>query len=101
MAARAKERFQDLFYSHGKIPTGSVTEYFEEVSRNKISLVGEVLVPFTLREKMAYYADGKYGNENPEPNSLTVVGEGIIAATGKTNFNKYDNDGNGMVGGNH
>lgn len=100
MAAGAEQRFQDLFFSHGKIPTGSVTEYFEEVSRGKISLVGDILGPITLREKMAYYADGKYGYENLQPNTMTIAGEAIIAATGKTNFNKYDNDGNGMVGGN-
>ena len=97
MGAGAKERFQNLFFSTGKIATGSVNEYYQEVSRGKISLAGEALGPFTLSHNKAYYANGKYGREWPEPNSVTMADEAVTAATGKTNFNKYDNDGNGMV----
>jgi immune inhibitor A len=54
------ERTQDLWFSTGgKIPTGSVTEYYSEVSNNAISLTGEVIGPFTLKEKMAYYANNR------------------------------------------
>ena len=97
MADGAKERFQDLFFSTGKIPTGSVHEYYQEVSKGKISLDGEVLGPFTLSHDKAYYANGNYGRGWPEPNSMTMADEAVTAATGKTNFNKYDNDGNGLV----
>ena len=97
MGAGAKERFQNLFFSTGKIPTGSVNEYYKEVSRGKISLAGEVLGPFTLSRNKAYYANGNSGRGWPEPNSVTMAEEAVTAATGKTNFNKYDNDGNGMV----
>ena len=97
MGAGAKERFQNLFFSTKKISTGSVNEYYQEVSRGKISLAGEVLGPYTLSHNMAYYANGNYGRGWPEPNSMTMADEAVTAATGKTNFNKYDNDGNGMV----
>ena len=97
MGAGAKQRFQDLFFSTGKIPTGSVNEYYQEVSKGKISLAGEVIGPFTLSHEMKYYANGKYGRDWPEPNSVTMAEEAVTAATGKTNFNKYDNDGNGYV----
>lgn len=97
MGAGAKERFEDLFFSTGKISTGSVNEYYKEVSRGKISLAGEALGPFTLSHNMAYYANGNYGRDWPEPNSVTMADEAVTAATGMTNFNKYDNDGNGMV----
>lgn len=97
MGPAAKERFQDLFFSTGKIATGSVNEYYREVSGGKISLDGEVLGPYTISHEMAYYANGNHGMGWPEPNSMTMADEAVTAATGKTNFNKYDNDGNGMV----
>jgi immune inhibitor A len=57
MSAGAKQRFEDLWFSTGKIPTGSVTEYYQEVSNGKISLTGEVVGPFTLSQNQAYYAN--------------------------------------------
>ena len=98
MGAQAKERFKNLFFSEGKIPTGSVNEYYKEVSHGKISLVGDVIGPFTLSREKAFYANGKFGKDWPEPNSVTMAEEAVTAATGKINFNKYDNDKNGMVG---
>lgn len=54
------ERTHDLWFStEKKIPTGSVTEYYSEVSNNAISLTGEVIGPFTLKEKMAHYANDR------------------------------------------
>ena len=40
------QHFQDLFFSTGKLPHGSVTEYFKEVSGGKITITGEVVGPF-------------------------------------------------------
>lgn len=53
------ERTQDLWFSRGKIPTGSVSEYYSEVSNNAISLTGDVVGPFTLKKDMAYYANDR------------------------------------------
>lgn len=97
MGAGAKQRFQDLFFSKGKIRTGSVTEYYQEVSHNKISLTGEVVGPFTLSENMAYYANGQTGQSSTEPNSRTMANEALTAADGSINFKPYDNDENGYV----
>ncbi|KAF2201430.1 M6 metalloprotease [Delitschia confertaspora ATCC 74209] len=97
MAAGAIERFQDLFFSTGKIPTGSVTEYYSEVSRGHISFTGEVVGPFTLSHDMGHYANGNFGRGWPEPNSQTMAAEALEAARGKLNFKPYDNDGNGYV----
>ena len=97
MAPGAVERFQKLFFSTGEIPTGSVSEYYQEVSNGNVSLAGEVLGPFQLAHDMAHYAHGFYGRDWPEPNSQTRADEAVTLATGKTNFNKYDNDGNGLV----
>ncbi|ORY55878.1 M6 family metalloprotease domain-containing protein, partial [Pseudomassariella vexata] len=97
MGAGAKQRFENLFFSTGKIPTGSVNEYYKEASGGKISLAGEVIGPYTLSHDMAYYANGQSGMAWPEPNAMTMADEAVTAAVGKVNFNKYDNDKNGMI----
>jgi immune inhibitor A len=97
MAVGAKERFEELFFSTRKLPTGSVKEYYEEVSGGKISLAGEVIGPFTLSHNKAYYANEGYGTTLNPPNSKTMANEAVTAAMGKINFNNYDNDGNGYI----
>ncbi|KAF9701347.1 hypothetical protein EKO04_000310 [Ascochyta lentis] len=94
------ERTQDLWFSTGgKIPTGSVTEFYSEVSNNAISMTGEVIGPFTLKENMSYYANNQSGMGWPEPNSQTMADEAFQAAKkdAKIDFKPYDNDGNGYV----
>jgi immune inhibitor A len=57
MAPGTKGRMQDLFFSTGKIPTGSVTEYYSEVSNKKVTFSGEVVGPYTLNHNLAYYTN--------------------------------------------
>ncbi|KAG9204786.1 hypothetical protein G6514_010017 [Epicoccum nigrum] len=91
------ERTKELWFSTGKLPTGSVTEYYSEVSNNAVSLTGEVVGPFTLKEKMAYYANGQSGRSWPGPNSQTLADEAFQAMKDTTDLKPYDNDGNGYV----
>ncbi|KAF2243358.1 M6 metalloprotease [Trematosphaeria pertusa] len=97
MAAGAKERMQDLFFSNGKLATGSVTEYYSEVSNKKVSFSGEVVGPFTLSKKMAQYANNDFGFGDVMPNSRTMADEAFEAAKSSVNWGPYDNDGNGYV----
>jgi immune inhibitor A len=48
MGDNAAQHFKDLFFSTGKIDTGSVSEYYNEVSGGKISLSGEVVGPLRM-----------------------------------------------------
>jgi immune inhibitor A len=62
MAPGTKERMQDLWFSTDrKVPTGSVHEYYTEVSNEAISFAGEVVGPFTLGKDMAYYGNKGVG----------------------------------------
>ena len=99
MKAGASDRLRQLFFSRGEVPTGSVNEYFSEVSNGKISMDGEVLGPYTLNQHKAYYAHGCSGfpSRCPEPNSKSLAFEAIMHAVGKTNFSKFDNDKGGAV----
>jgi hypothetical protein len=40
---RSKAHFEELFFSTGKLPHGSVREYFSEVSSGNVTIAGEVI----------------------------------------------------------
>ena len=89
--------FKDLFFSTRKIPTGSVREYFTEVSHGLLTLAGEVVGPYRLPRTLATYAGGKAGTDNPEPNARTMARDAAALSNPHVNFAPFDNDGNGFV----
>jgi immune inhibitor A len=89
--------FKDLFFSTGKIATGSVREYFTEVTGGLLTLAGEVVGPYRLPRTLAQYTGGKSGTDNPEPNARTMARDAAIRANADVDFAPYDNDGNGFV----
>ena len=91
------DHFRDLFFSTGKIPTGSVREYFNEVAHGLLTLDGEVVGPYRLPRTLSQYAGGKAGTDNPEPNARTMARDAAVLANADVNFAPYDNDGNGFV----
>ncbi|QDA61178.1 M6 family metalloprotease domain-containing protein [Hymenobacter jejuensis] len=91
------KHFSDLFFSLGVIGTGSVREYYREVSHNIIDIQGEVVGPVTLSHPMSYYAHGASGTGGTLPNARTMAQEAAQLANPTTNFGVYDNDGDGYV----
>lgn len=91
------DHFRELFFSTGKIPTGSVREYFAEVAHGLLTLDGEVVGPYRLPRTLAQYAGGKAGTDNPVPNARTMAKDAAVLANADVNFAPYDNDGNGFV----
>ncbi len=45
-----KQYFADLFFSTGKIATGSVKEYFKDVTGNKVNIAGQVVGPYSAAQ---------------------------------------------------
>lgn len=95
--AGAAQRFQDLFFSTGVIATGSVKEFFTDVTNGFVSIVGEVVGPFTMPDTMANYAGGASGTGNTVPNARDMARDAAVAANPLVNFGPYDNDGDGFV----
>jgi immune inhibitor A len=93
------QHFQDLFFSSGVLPQGSVAEYFSEVTGGMVDLVGEVAGPFRLKRKLAWYANGNFGIGRPTgtPRAQHMARDAATAADPTVDFQPYDNDGNGLV----
>jgi immune inhibitor A len=91
------ERFQELFFSEGTMETGSVRDYYREVTRGLIDIQGEVVGPFELPEDLATYADGDSGMQPALPNARTMARHAAEASNPTVDFGPFDNDGNGFV----
>ncbi|MBE9636911.1 M6 family metalloprotease domain-containing protein [Salipiger mangrovisoli] len=93
----AAQRFKDLFFSTGEIATGSVKEYFADVTNGAINIIGEVAGPFTMPDTLAHYSNGQSGTGSTTPNARDMARDAATAANPTVNFGPYDNDGDGFV----
>ncbi len=89
--------FEELFFSTGVLPNGSVTEYFHEVSNGLVEIVGEIAGPYTLPRTMAEYANGESGTGQVQPNARTMARDAAEAADVDVDFTPFDNEGDGFV----
>jgi immune inhibitor A len=95
--ARPAAHFKDLFFSTGRtIPTGSVNEYYHEVSRALVSLSGDVIGPYTLSQPASYYANAASGRGMSAPNMQTMAEEAVGLVAPRA-YRSYDNDNDGFV----
>lgn len=92
-----KKHYQDLFFSEGVVETGSVREYFTEVTNGKVKIAGEVVGPYQLPKTKAAYAHGESGTGDALPNARTMAADAAKAANTAVDFSKYDNDHDGYV----
>jgi immune inhibitor A len=78
----------------GANPTGSFTDYYEEISYGQTVVIGEVYGPYTLPQTNATYTFGNYGLP-----AIQFVEDAVAAADPFVDFSQYDNDGDGDVEG--
>ena len=95
--AQPQQHYRDLFFSTGQIPTGSVREYYREVTHGLVDIQGDVAGPFRLPLTLAQYAHGAAGTGGAAPNAQTMARDAAAAANPTVNFSPFDNDGNGFV----
>jgi immune inhibitor A len=92
-----RRHYEDLFFSMGMVPTGSVREYFREVSAGLVDIQGEVVGPLRMPRTLRDYANNESGVGSVQPNARTLARDAAEAANPHVNFGPYDNDGNGYV----
>lgn len=77
---RTKADVEQLFFSEGVMPQGSVKEYFDEVSGDLITITGDVVGPYRMPRKMTEYANGASGTGPSLPNARTMARDAAMAA---------------------
>ena len=85
-------QYQTLLF--GANPTGSMHNYYDEVSYYQFNLTGTVYGPYTAANTQAYYVNGDYGFGTDYPTNAAGFIVSILApADAAINFAQYDNDG--------
>jgi immune inhibitor A len=79
--------YQELLF--GNNPTGSMTEYYDEVSYGQLQLTGQVHGPYTAPETRDYYENGA----GYPANFIGFAYALLDSADQHIDFGEYDNDG--------
>lgn len=79
-------------------PTGTMDDYYTEVSYGNLTLSGQVLGWHIASNTRTYYGNGQYGWGSYPQNAARLVEEAVdsVEAHG-CDFSQYDNDGDGMA----
>lgn len=91
------ERFGELFFSEATTETGSVRDYYREVTNGLLDIQGAVVGPYEMPQTLAAYAGNDSGMHNESPSARTMARDAAVAADADVDFGPYDNDGNGFV----
>lgn len=76
--------------------TGSVTDYFNEVSEGQLNLISNIIGPFTTQRNMSYY--GKNSNAGGgDANPFALFQEALDYAGTAVNLKEYDCDEDGFI----
>ena len=94
---QTKEHYQDLLFSTGVLPNGSLREYYREASNSMVDILGDVVGPYTLPLTMAAYANGQNAMGSTYPNGRTMAFDAVKAAVPDVNYSQYDVNGDGYV----
>jgi|GEM_PF-5036160 len=86
--------FFNMLFPIQTYPTGSVNDYYREVSYAKLSVWGRVVGWLQASQSEGFYVNGGGGMLNTYPrNSQGLVREAIQAADASIDFRNFDNDG--------
>ncbi len=94
---QTKAHFEELFFSLGSLSTGSVREYYREVTHGLVDIQGQVVGTYRMPKTLAQYAHGASGTGGVAPNARTMAYDAAVASNPAVNYALYDNDGDGFV----
>lgn len=92
-ALRDEAYYEDLLFSRGTHPTGSMADYFLENSGGRVVLDGDVHGWFRMPERYDTYLSGQAGLGTYPYNSQGMVEDAVRAADRSINYAHFDNDG--------
>jgi immune inhibitor A len=78
----------------GPLSSGSMADYYDEVSYGQFQLDGTVYGPYTAAETQAWYMNGDNGGGSDFPTNYAGFLHSVLAAADPSiDFSQYDNDG--------
>jgi len=89
--------FDSLLSSCGCYPTGSMRDYYLEVSYGSVEFITTVVGWFRLPQPYTYYTDSSYGFGNYPMNAQRMAEDAVWAADSVVDFSEFDNDKDGYV----
>ena len=85
--------YQDLLFSVGTYPTGSMRDYYIENSYGTFDVIGEISGWHRMPRDYSYYVDGQRGFGYYPRNAQKLTEDAVAAADPYVDFSQYDNDG--------
>lgn len=92
--------YQDLLFSKGVHPTGSMRDFYAEASNGKVDVVGSVHGWLRMPQSYAYYVGNASGTDSPYPNNCKKLAEDAVSkalASGVSFPAELDKLGRGVV----
>jgi immune inhibitor A len=85
--------YDDLLFSVGTYPSGSMRDYYIENSYGTFEVVGENSGWHRMPQTYAYYVDGQRGFGTYPRNAQKLTEDAVLEADPYVDFSQYDNDG--------
>ncbi len=95
--AVTRDQLQAILF--GPNATGSMTDFFKQVSYGQTVVVGTVFGPYTLPQTNQYYTSNAYGMGSYPNNAQKFVVDAVTLADGDIDFSQFDYNNNGAVDG--
>ena len=85
-----RSHYEDLLFSVGKYPTGSMRDYYKEASHGRVDVTGTVDGWLRMPQPYSYYTNGESGTEwNSYPHNAPRLAEDAVNAALAANV-KFD-----------
>ena len=92
-----RTHYEELLFSDGSHPTGSLRDYYSRASYGKVLISGEIHGPYELPEPYSYYTAGKSGTGSYPHNAQRMAEHAIAAASPEVDFSQFDPNGDAYV----
>ncbi len=89
--------FDSILSSCGCYPTGSMRDYYLEVSYGSVEFMTTVVGWFRMPQPYTYYTNGNYGFGTYPMNAQKMAEDAVWAADSCVDFSEFDNDEDGYI----
>lgn len=103
-AQQSPDHYRELLFSQRTSATGSMRDFFTEVSYGNLDVDGtvygsggEVAGWYRAPQPKSYYTNDNYGFGDPPQNAQKLVEDVLDLAAGDVDFSGFDKDGDGSV----